>query len=57
MKPTRKSDTQDKKKFQQIEKAIKESYSEVRKTLKAEEKSCTYPKKQKHSAPCFQYYF
>jgi hypothetical protein len=53
----REKNYQDKKKFYEIEKAIKDSYSEVRKRLSKNKEVSTTSGKQKGSASCFQYYF
>lgn len=56
MSTKRRENDQDKKKFYKIEKAIKDSFSEVREKLKRDEEYSSSGK-QKRSAPCFQYYF
>lgn len=57
MSTKRRENDQDKKKFYKIEKAIKDSFSEVRERLKKDKEDYCASGKQKRSAPCFQYYF
>lgn len=57
MSTKRRQNDQDKKKFYKIEKAIKDSFSEVRERLKKDKEDYSSSGKQKRSAPCFQYYF
>ena len=57
MNPKARQNEQDKKKFYKIEKAIKDSYSEVRERLKRDKEVHSSSRKQKRSIPCFQYYF
>lgn len=55
MKSFTKRDKQNKQEFRQVEKAIKDSYTEIKRAFQKKDSSRTTGQKQ--STPCLQYYF
>lgn len=57
MKQTTTKTTQDKKEFQRVEKAIKESFSEIKQAFRTEDPKQASRQDQEQSTPYPQYYF